>query len=301
MTYDKSGANNPFYGRRHTPETKAKIAAARRGVTRGPRSEETKRKIKLSNLRTKARKAGIDVDWCPDDALEDWVAHERERRRLEELASRSPTWTPERRAGVGRQMKKRWQDRVYRDRMIAAKRAYSHSPEAKAKIAAANRKRKGVFKHSEEAKRKISEGNVWRARKGDFHYRHHFNSAKAQLKPKQTSLGVRSLWEKHAAQLLDEDSAVASFQYEPLGVPYVWEGKKRHTLPDFLATMTDSSMVMIEVKPRGYTYNDKERAKAAACSAYCEQRGWKYEVWDERRLWPGLSQSEVRAAVARLT
>jgi len=112
---------------------------------------------------------------------------------------------------------------------------------------------------------------------------------------------VRSLWEKRAAQLLDEDSAVASFQYEPLGVPYVWEGKKRHTLPDFLVTMTDDSMVMIDVKPRGYTYNDKERAKAAACSVYCEQRGWRYEVWDERRLWPGLSQSEVRAAVARLT
>jgi len=60
-----------------------------------------------------------------------------------------PPITPELLAGMSRRMKSRWQDPVYRDRMIATKRAYSHSPEAKAKIAKANRKRKGVFKHSE--------------------------------------------------------------------------------------------------------------------------------------------------------
>jgi group I intron endonuclease len=51
------GVNNPWYGRKHTAETKAKIAAARKGKYSGvnshsygkPRSEETKRKIAQAN------------------------------------------------------------------------------------------------------------------------------------------------------------------------------------------------------------------------------------------------------------
>jgi hypothetical protein len=301
MTYDKSGKWNPFYGRKHTPEAKARMAAARSGKRLPPRSEETKLKIKLSNLRTKAATSGIDVSRVSDSELETFVRQERLRLEQAERAAKPPVWTPERRAGVAERMKRSWQDPVCRARMIDTRPIFSHTPETKAKIAAANHKRKGIFKHSEATKAKISASSNWKARKGDFSYQHFFVSVKARLKTGQSSLGVRSLWEKRAAMLLDEDSSVACFQYESLGVPYLWKEKKRHTLPDFLATMADNSTVMIEVKPRGYTYNEKERAKAATCSAYCAALGWKYEVWDERRLWPGLSQSEVRAAVKLLT
>jgi hypothetical protein len=198
-------------------------------------------------------------------------------------------------------MKRRWSEPAFRDQMIATKRAFSHSPESKAKIAAANTKRKGVFKHSEETKQKISANSVWKAKKGDFTYLGWVETTKGQPKPGQTKIGFRSWWEKRAISLLDESSSVLSFQYEPLGVPYEWNGKPRFTIPDFLVTMTDGSIVMVEIKPKGYRNKPKELAKADACSRFCTLSGWKYEVWDERRLWPGLSQSEVRDAIRRMT
>ena len=270
------------------------------------RSPEAKARIFLAQTRRFAKESGIRVEGIPDSQLKEHVTRERKRMKAEGSYTKPKvggklTMTPALRAGMSERMKKRWQDPAYRDRMIATKRAYSHSPEARAKIGEANKKRKGVFKHSEAMKRKISANSVWRAKRGDFSYLGWVETVKGVPKAGRTKIGFRSLWEKRAMTLLDEDSFVASFQYEPLGVPYEWDGNPRFTLPDFLATMTDGSVVMIEVKPRGYTYAPKEQAKADACLAFCEQRGWKYEVWDERRLWPGLSQSEVRAAVALLT
>lgn len=296
---DRSGASNPFFGKTHTPEAKAKMAeATRRRQTGTKKSPETREKIRLANIRTKAKKAGIPVDGVPDADLEAFVTAERAKR---DQPKPDPWESSERRAGASLRMKKRWSEPAFRDQMIATKRAFSHSPESKAKIAAANTKRKGVFKHSEETKQKISRNSVWRAKKGDFTYLGWTETRKGQPKPGQTKIGFRSKWEQRAMLLLDECSSVLSFQYEPLGVPYVWEGKQRFTIPDFLVTMTDGSIVMVEIKPRGFTYNAKERAKAAACSQFCALSGWKYEVWDERRLWPGLSQSEVRGVIRRMT
>lgn len=272
----------------------------------GPNSKASRLAVSLKNIRTKAAQSGIDTSKIPDSELRAFVDVERARLKalgtyVRPKGNKPPPLTDALLAGMSQRMKKRWQDPAYRDRMIAIKRAYSHSPEAKAKIAAANSKRKGVFKHSEATKRKISENSVWKAKKGTFTYLGWVDTKKGVPKPNRTKIGYRSLWEKYAMTLLDADSSVASFQYEPMGVPYEWDGNPRFTIPDFLVTMTDGSIVMVEVKPRGYTSAPKELAKASACTLFCEGRGWKYEVWDERRLWPGLSQSEVRAAVARLT
>lgn len=364
IQHDKSGDQNPFFGKTHTKAAKARIAEAARLRQMGcSRPAAVRLKIGLSNLRTKAAKDGISVGEVPDEELKAFVKAARQRlgrvpappggkkrgpktaegrariglclmrrramqdgidvsrvtdsrlrafvteaRRLRKEAGihtpqtvpQSP-WTPERRAGAALRMKKRWSEQTYRDQMIATKRAFSHTPESKAKIAQANRKRLGVFKHSEATKEKISASSAWRARKGSFKYLGWVRTKKGIPKKGRTEIGFRSLWEKHAMRLLDESSSVLSFQYEPLGVPYIWQGKNRFTIPDFLVKMVDDSTVMIEVKPKGYTYNVKERAKADACTRFCDLSGWKYEVWDERRLWPGLSQSEVREAVRRLT
>lgn len=41
----KTGAENPFYGKRHTDETRKKISEANKGRTRAPFSEEHRKKI----------------------------------------------------------------------------------------------------------------------------------------------------------------------------------------------------------------------------------------------------------------
>lgn len=282
-----------------------RVPAAPGGKKRGPKTPEGKKRIGISLMRRRAMQDGIDVTTVPDDQLKNFVTEERARRKA--AGTHTPhqipqaQWTAARRAGAARRMTKRWLEPVFRDRMIATKQAFSHTPESKAKIGQANRKRLGVFKHSEEARRKISASSAWRAKKGCFKYLGWVETKKGLPKEGRTKIGFRSLWEKHAMSLLDGSSSVLSFQYEPLAVPYVWQGRNRFTIPDFLATMTNGSIVMIEVKPKGYTYNAKEQAKAAACTQFCERSGWNYEVWDERRLWPGLSQSKVREAVRRLT
>ena len=42
--YDKRGENNPFYGKKHKPETLEKIAASKRGKERGTEFRETMRR-----------------------------------------------------------------------------------------------------------------------------------------------------------------------------------------------------------------------------------------------------------------
>lgn len=43
--YDKHGANNPFFGKKHKPETLEKMAASKRGKDRGEEFRETMRKV----------------------------------------------------------------------------------------------------------------------------------------------------------------------------------------------------------------------------------------------------------------
>lgn len=43
--YDRTGQNNPFFGKSHTPETLEKMSAAKRGKKRGAQFSETMRKV----------------------------------------------------------------------------------------------------------------------------------------------------------------------------------------------------------------------------------------------------------------
>jgi hypothetical protein len=153
-----------------------------------------------------------------------------------------------------------------------------HAEEFKKALAERNRTR--VFRHTEASKKKISRSSVWNRRKGDFRYKGYVQTTKGGR------IGFRSLWELRAVELLEADPKVERVEYETLAVPYQRDGKSRWTLPDFRVWLTDGSQKVIEVKPRGFTYNAKERAKMGAARAFCEERGWVYEVWDERFLWP---------------
>lgn len=53
-----TGEANPFYGKKHSEETKAKMKAAKVGKKRQPLSEETKRKISIANRGKKPTQTG---------------------------------------------------------------------------------------------------------------------------------------------------------------------------------------------------------------------------------------------------
>jgi len=186
--------------------------------------------------------------------------------------------SPEAKKKVGDANRGRKASKETRAKMSAARKGKPcHTEEFKERLRERNRTR--VFRHTPESRAKISKSSAWALRKGDFRYLGKAETVKGGV------VGFRSLYELRALELLEELLVVQSFNYESISVPYRWDGVDRHTVPDFVAQMGDKTVV-IEVKPLGYTYAKKEKAKLAAVIAYCQAHGMEFQVWTEDILWP---------------
>ena len=279
------GEKNPFFGRKHTPETLQKMAAAR-SLRRGwKHTEETKAKIRESNRMTNVGSVRSEESRLKQGAT---------MRRLYLTGALVP-WD---RSGAsnpqsGKPMSEETKEKLRishlgkvatvetREKMRSSHLGKKvHSEAFKEQVAERNRQRLGVFKHSEATKEKISASNVWNLRRGLFRYLGWVNTIKAGR------VGYRSSWELRALELLESDPEVIAFQYERLAVPYLYNGKKRNTLPDYVVKLRSGQTQVIEVKPRGYMNHEKEIQKREAVKAYCITYHWEYVVWDEYLLWP---------------
>lgn len=59
-------------------------------------------------------------------------------------------------------------------------------------------------------------------------------------------------------------------------------GDKQHShIPDFLAWYRDRPPLLVNVKPRQYVDQERNRCAFAACESACEQWGWKYVTESE--------------------
>lgn len=92
---------------------------------------------------------------------------------------------------------------------------------------------------------------------------------------------VRSLYEKRAAELLDECQKCRSFEYEPFGIEYIFDGVRHVYTPDFLVHTDGGADVVVEVKPNFRMHDDKVVAKANAASRWCEDHGMIYRFATE--------------------
>ena len=90
----------------------------------------------------------------------------------------------------------------------------------------------------------------------------------------------RSSWEHELMVLLDGDSRVDTWSYEPLSIPYILEGETRRYIPDFLVVF-EGRDYLLEVKPPSLTDIPINAAKRAAASAFCQKNGWKYGEWQQ--------------------
>ena len=69
LAANNKGSNNPFYGKRHTEDTKKQISVSSKGKHKGPKNgmygkkhtEETLRKMSASHLKTKRNKLKKDI------------------------------------------------------------------------------------------------------------------------------------------------------------------------------------------------------------------------------------------------
>lgn len=93
-----------------------------------------------------------------------------------------------------------------------------------------------------------------------------------------------SLLEKDYLLLLDFDDEVESFEPQPvrIPVPRVANGY----VPDVLVTYRSAPRRLVEVKPSSELQRNakKYEPKFRAASTYADERGWVFEVVDERRI-----------------
>jgi hypothetical protein len=95
---------------------------------------------------------------------------------------------------------------------------------------------------------------------------------------------LRSSYESLFARALDADSDVVSWEYEPLRIPYVFEGSVHNYVPDFMVTGDSGLLTLIEVKPECLVDVGKNLAKRRAAEAWCETNGVGLLIVTENEL-----------------
>src|SRR5690606_28931131 len=91
-------------------------------------------------------------------------------------------------------------------------------------------------------------------------------------------------WEKVFAEFLDNDYIVKCFAKDAVCIPYQFEGKHCRYYPDFIATLNDGKIVIIEVKADRLITDLKNVKKFAALADYCRMVGAEYRVVSGKRV-----------------
>jgi hypothetical protein len=84
---------------------------------------------------------------------------------------------------------------------------------------------------------------------------------------------LRSSYESVFARALDVDPDVLMWEYEPVRIPYVFEGSVHNYVPDFMVTPCSGSLTLVEVKPECLVDVHKNVVKRKAAEAWCETNG----------------------------
>jgi hypothetical protein len=118
---------------------------------------------------------------------------------------------------------------------------------------------------------------------------------KGHVSCKGTELPYRSQHERAAIVTLDKDKNVKTVSYESLRIGYIFEGKERTYIPDFFVTLVNGEIQIIEVKNLTDQALPKNKEKFKAATKFCEDRGWKFLVWDFRDVKEHLPPNLRRA------
>ena len=124
-----AGADNPFFGKEHTAELKARFAAERRGV---PLPEATRQKIAAANrTRTMSEATKVKLRARPKSELCSSRTAEANKLRV---------WTPEAREKLSAKNVGKTMSAETRLKIAAANKQRIWSPESRAKLSAAKTK-----------------------------------------------------------------------------------------------------------------------------------------------------------------
>jgi hypothetical protein len=94
---------------------------------------------------------------------------------------------------------------------------------------------------------------------------------------------TRSSYETRYVALLEADSEVLSFEYEPFTIDYRYGGITRCYTPDFLVEYADR-IELVEVKPKRFLDIERNPAKFKAAEEHCIEEGLVFKVVTEDGL-----------------
>jgi hypothetical protein len=89
----------------------------------------------------------------------------------------------------------------------------------------------------------------------------------------------RSSWERELMIMLDNDNRIASWRYEPISIPYVFDGKTHRYIPDFHVVTVSGNNLLIEVKPSNLSGTEMNSSKRNAAINFCALNDWLYVEW----------------------
>ena len=119
-----------------------------------------------------------------------------------------------------------------------------------------------------------------------------------------SSITYRSLWERQAFRWMDDNPDVLEWNSEEVVIPYrcKTDGRMHRYFMDLYVKFKTGQVYLIEIKPEQQTQEPKKPkrkskkylrevmtyakniSKWEAATSYCEERGWRFEIWTENSL-----------------
>ncbi|MFD2613199.1 TnsA endonuclease N-terminal domain-containing protein [Paenibacillus gansuensis] len=121
------------------------------------------------------------------------------------------------------------------------------------------------------------------------HYRSKIGSSKSLR-----VIHAESLLERDYVRLCNFDPIVVKIYYQPVGIRFHYNGRKRRYFPDYLIITRDNRYCLVEVKSKEFVGSNLNRAKFYAATKFCEEKGWSFIVVTEDQIRLGFLQNNLR-------
>jgi len=104
---------------------------------------------------------------------------------------------------------------------------------------------------------------------------------------KNSEIMSRSLYELRFFTILEHLDFVHLYDYESIRIPYIYDGIKRHYVPDFFVEFIGGRRCIVEVGTSTYKVHvdGKTKAKQDATVEYCKKRGFEFFIATEYTLY----------------
>lgn len=111
-----------------------------------------------------------------------------------------------------------------------------------------------------------------------------------------------STLERDFIKILDFDQSILYFEFQPIRIDYIYQGKQNEYYPDFLVRKSDYKEYIYEVKDSSKIEDKKNVIKTQVGKKYCQENNMSYVVVTEKDIRKGYLienldlLSEVRSA-----